>query len=111
MIEEYNFGRITINGKVYNHDIIIYQDKISSWWRVTGHQVAIKDIEDLVEKKPEIIIFGMGSPGLMKVSGDVERYLAENNIEWESLPTSEAVTRFNHLSKDKKVAGAFHLTC
>lgn len=111
MIEDYSFGRIKINGKIYNHDIIIYQDKISSWWRITGHEVAIKDIEDLVKQKVEVIVFGMGSPGLMKVKPEVKSYLLQNNIEFESMPTSQAAARFNQLLKEKKVAGAFHLTC
>lgn len=111
MIENYSFGLIKIKGRIYNHDITIYQDKISSWWRITGHEVAIKDIEDLAKQKVEIIVFGAGSPGLMKVKQDVENYLSQNNIEFEIMPTSQAVVRFNQLLKEKKVAGAFHLTC
>lgn len=53
----------------------------------------------------------MGSPGLMKVKSEVENYLSQNNIEFESIPTFQAVARFNQLLKEKKVAGAFHLTC
>jgi len=111
VIEDYSFGQVKIEGKVYKHDLIVFQDQVSSWWRVTGHQVVKKDIEALAEQRPEIIIFGMGSSGLMKVTPEVKDYLHQKDIEFLSIPTKEATLYFNQLLKEKKVAGAFHLTC
>jgi hypothetical protein len=111
IINDYRFGYIKINDTVYKHDVIIFKSQVNSWWRVSGHEVVIKDIEELVDNKPEMIIFGQGDPGLMKVSSEVKRYLNDNNIEMLELPTMEAVSRFNELIKTRDVAGAFHLTC
>ena len=48
----------------------------------------------------------------MKVDGKVEEYCRNHNIELVSLPTMEAVSKYNELT-DKKplVIAAFHLTC
>ncbi len=111
MIEEYGFGFIKIDGKGYTNDVIVFQGKVSSWWRVTGHKVAIADIEEFIGEKPEVIIFGQGDPGFMKVSLEVKTFLSKKEIEIIELPTKEAVKQFNELIKTRNVAGAFHLTC
>ncbi|HID32748.1 MAG TPA: hypothetical protein EYP24_05165, partial [bacterium (Candidatus Stahlbacteria)] len=49
-IESYQFGRITVDGKTYHSDIIIYPDRIvSSWWRGEGHYLKKVDIEEILK--------------------------------------------------------------
>jgi hypothetical protein len=113
MIDDYSFGSITINGKNYSRDIIIYPDgRIQdSWWRKSGHSLCRDDIKELIESEPDIIIAGTGSPGLMKPDSRLEEYLSNNNIEFKALPTKGAALLYNRLSKEKSAGACFHLTC
>ena len=112
MIESYSFGQILINGKKYNSDLIIFKDRINdSWWRKEGHNLHIDDIQEIINKKPEIIIIGTGSFGLMNVSSDLKKYLESMGIEVIIKKTKDACDEYNTLYKKKKVIAAFHLTC
>ena len=54
MIENYSFGSITIDGKSYRSDLIIYPDHIDdSWWRVEGHKLCLKDIDSAMKAAKE----------------------------------------------------------
>lgn len=46
MIESYTFGRMTVNGKHYSADLIIYPNGRlqDSWWRKEGHRLQLADI-------------------------------------------------------------------
>lgn len=111
MINSYTFGKIKINNKDYDHDVIIYPDKVDSWWRKESHGVVIDDIKDILEKKPKTIIFGMGEPGLMKISEETKEYLKKLGIEVIVEPTKKACETYNKLSEKQSVIAALHLTC
>jgi len=77
MIEDYSFGKIIINGKKYDSDLIIFKDHIyDSWWRKEGHNLCIDDIKEIIDIKPEVLIIGTGYFGLMKVPQE----LIENKL-------------------------------
>ena len=61
-IDAYSFGRIVINGREYDSDVLIYPDgRIdAAWWRNEGHVLAESDIADLIRSQPETIIAGTG---------------------------------------------------
>ena len=113
MIESYTFGRMEVNGHTYTSDLIIYPDKIpqDSWWRDTGHRLSLKDIQDVLKEKPEVIIIGTGFTGLMKVEEEVKQYAQDNMIVLVIKKTKNAVQNFNEIATKKKTVGAFHLTC
>ncbi len=113
MIEKYNFGSITISGKRYSSDIKIINGQIcADWWRKSGHNVGIDDVADILNAKPDYLIIGSGSSGLMKVSAGLKQHLEDMGMEVIIEPTSVAVETFNRMYVDgKNVTGAFHLTC
>jgi len=111
MIENYSFGRIKINGKEYQHDVIVHKGVVKSWWRVSGHEVGLRDIEEIIEEKPQVVIFGKGASGVMRITKEVADFLKESGIEIIETDTQEAVVKFNELTKTKDVVGCFHLTC
>jgi len=112
MIENYNFGQMLINGKKYNSDLIIFKDHIyGSWWRKEGHNLCIDDIKEIIDKKPDTLIIGTGSYGLMKVPLELIKYLESKNIEVIIKKTKDACDEYNALCQKKKVIAAFHLTC
>ena len=112
MIEEYHFGSINVKGKVYTSDLIITPGGVKSWWREESHKVYKKDIKEVIEENPEIIVFGTGAYGVMKVLPETEEYLKEKGIRIIIKPSAEALKEYNKLEKEgKKVVGLFHLTC
>ena len=112
MIESYNFGKIIINSKEYNSDIIIYKESIDDkWWRRESHNLRIEDIKKIVDNKPETLIIGTGYYGLMKVPLELIKYLESNNIEVIIKNTKDACDEYNTLHQKKNVVAAFHLTC
>ena len=67
MIDSYGFGRITINGKRYTNDVIVFSDRVEdNWWRKQGHRLQVKDIETIIEEKPKVLVVDTGYYGLLK---------------------------------------------
>ncbi|RLF20081.1 MAG: hypothetical protein DRZ82_03505 [Thermoprotei archaeon] len=112
-VEHYEFGKIVINGKIFNRDVIIFPDRIiDNWWRKEGHSLCMDDIRDVLTYNPEILVIGTGYYGLMRVPEDVIKSLRERGIEVHVAKTKEACRIFNELiEKGKRVVAALHLTC
>ena len=112
MIESYSFGSITVNGKRYGSDVIIYPQRVdSSWWRKQGHNLCMEDLEEVLRYQPEVLVIGQGKPGLMKVTAEIVEQLNQRGIQVHTAPTAKAVKLYNQLSPGKKVVAALHLTC
>jgi len=112
-IDDYSFGSIWIDGKEYTADVIVFPEKVSSdWWRIEGHLLQMQDLSEILEYRPDILVIGKGASGVMQVPSKVINELKDKNIEVIAKNTDEACHTFNKLIKDnKKVVGAFHLTC
>jgi hypothetical protein len=111
-IEEYSFGRMVIAGKTYTSDVIVYPDRVDpSWWRKEGHYLQKEDLMDIVNAAPDIVIIGRGNWGVMEVAKETLGFLESKGIKAYAEKTSKAVELFNAQPKDRKVIGAFHLTC
>lgn len=113
MIEDYSFGRIKIQGQNYTQDVKILPGQVQHpWWRKSGHQVEISDVQDILQENPEVLVLGKGSPGLMQSTPSLANELQKRGIELIELPSQEAASRFNELSSQgKRVCAGFHLTC
>ncbi len=113
MIDSYSFGTIVIDGTKYSKDIIIYPDGHvqQSWWRKSGHRLCVDDISELIEQKPEIIIIGMGSPGLMVPEKSLKEFLQKKGITITAVPSETAVKKYNNICDKKRTGACFHLTC
>jgi len=113
MIEQYSFGNMVINGVSYRNDVKIIQGKVvPEWWRKRGHFVDVDDIQDILKSKPDILVLGKGSPGQMKSTEALRKFLQENGIELIEEKTSNAFKTFNRLfNKGENVSAGFHLTC
>jgi hypothetical protein len=112
MIDSYEFGRIVINGKRYDSDLIVFSDKVrSGWWRKEGHRLHVEDLKEVLEVKPEVLVVGTGYSGLMTVPPETRKYIESTGIELMVQKTTEACETFNRLVKSRKVVAALHLTC
>jgi hypothetical protein len=111
-IQSYQFGEIKVNNKTYHQDIIIFPERVkSSWWRKEGHNLAMVDIQDVLEAKPDVLIIGQGYYGIMKVSDAVCNEIKNRGIELYVKKTNQAVEMYNHLQDKRAVIAALHLTC
>ena len=112
-IEDYQFGKIVINGKTYTKDIVVFPEEIKeNWWRKEGHSLHMEDLEYILTKTIEILIIGTGEQGILKVPERLIQELKEKGIEIVAEKTVKAVTEFNKLVKEQKqVVAALHLTC
>ncbi|MEM3550211.1 MAG: Mth938-like domain-containing protein [Candidatus Bathyarchaeia archaeon] len=115
MIDSYEFGVISINGKKYTKDVIVFPEKVvDGWWRREGHGLCLEDLKEVFnyKPKPEVLVVGTGYYGLVKISPEVESALQSRDIELRAQPTKEACQTFNKfLKSNRRVVGAFHLTC
>lgn len=112
IINSYSFGSITVDGKTYRSDVLIFPDRVNSkWWRKNGHLLSEDDIEEISRCDPEMLIIGTGKSGLMKVESGVVEKLKSLGIKYIIKKTDEAVKEYNRLEKKDGVICAFHLTC
>lgn len=120
MIEEYKFGSITIDGKIYNEDVEVrWTGEVLKWWRKDSHLFNTKDLERAAEQNPETIILGTGVYGVAKVTEEAKKFIRERGIKLIIDKTEEATRTFNIINEESKeeegeqnkVIGLFHLTC
>lgn len=120
MIEEYKFGEITVDGKIYNHDIEIrWTGEVLKWWRGKGHVIDIDDIRRAIEQNPDTIVIGTGESGAAKVTEGAQNFIREKGIKLIIDMTEQATRTFNIICEESeeeegeqdKTIGLFHLTC
>lgn len=113
-IDNYVFGRMTIGGRQFASDLIIYEDgKIEdNWRRFHGHKLLPEDIGTLLESRPDRLIIGTGASGRMAVDQSVITQCRQFGIDMAALPSGDAAKQFNaDVEKGARVAACFHLTC
>jgi len=120
MIGEYHFGLITINEKVYNHDVEVrWTGEVLDWRRNESHLIDIGDVKRALEENPDTIVIGTGEAGIAKVTQDCQKFIQQKGIKLIVDKTEEAIKTFNIITEEskeeegeqEKVIGLFHLTC
>ena len=112
-IDKYNFGSITINGKEYTKDVIIFPDRVSApWWREEGHNLSLKDLKEVINFNPDLIIIGTGAQGVMRVPQKTIEGLDKLGIRTITAKTGRAVNIYNkEMQNNENLVACFHLTC
>jgi len=116
-IEDTWFGSITVEGKRYEHDIIIRlsgkvrkrNKQLSKAVYGTSHTLSLAEITELHRNKAERIIIGTGQEGQVTLSPEAAAFLQKKGCKADLHPTAEAIKRWN--KADGKVLGLFHVTC
>ena len=113
IVKDYKFGSITIDGVTYTKDVIIFSDHVlPNWRRREGHKLTMYDLEDVLAKKPDILVVGTGKTEMMKVPFELIQDLENKGITLQCYKTDEAVEKFNeYIDNDTDVVAALHLTC
>jgi len=110
-LEGYRFGRLIVDGEEQTCDVIVLPERvITNWWRIDGHRLVLKDLDDVREDLPEHLVIGTGAYGQMRPDPKTLEELRRGGIEVEALPTADAVRRYTQLDPHR-TAAALHLTC
>ena len=112
-INNYSFGSITIDNKIYQKDIVVFPEKVRpNWIRIKGHSLELADIKEVIDYNPETLIIGTGAYGSMTVPSSTRDALSKRKIKLITEDTKKACALFNeHIKNNSKTVGAFHLTC
>ncbi len=114
-IGSYEFGRVEVGGEIYTADIIILPSAviIEQWWRRSGHELCLTDINAVLDAEVdiEVLVVGIGANGMVRVLPEVKKRLSEKGIELIAENTEKACKTYNELAGTKKTAAALHLTC
>jgi hypothetical protein len=116
-IENTNFGTITIDGKTYEHDVLIRlsgevvkrKKKLSKKYYGTSHVLSKEEAKFIFERGCDELILGSGQMGNVRLSPDAEAYFEKKDCKVLLQPTPDAIQVFNK-SHAKKI-GLFHVTC
>jgi hypothetical protein len=114
MIDSTSFGSLTVKGRLYTSDLIIFPDGtvVENWWRIKGHLLQLDDLDTILRTNPELIVIGTGTHGRMRLHPGLAESIGDRGIDLLAEPTPRAIHTFNTKWSDKVfVAGGFHLTC
>ena len=110
-LEDYSFGRLTVNGQEHTRDLIVLPDRVvPNWWRRDGHSLAIEDLDEVLDQLPAQLVVGVGAHGRLRPDPAVIAELERRGVQVECLPTDAAVRRYGELD-ERRTAAALHLTC
>ena len=113
-INVYDFGYIDVDGVEYSRDIVISPTKgvVANWWRREGHRISIEDVKDYLFEPVDLVIFGVGFYGMVKVDEDVIEFYRSKNIDVVIKDSMKAVEEYNKaIEAGKRVLLFIHLTC
>jgi hypothetical protein len=116
-VDKAEFGRITIDGKTYDHDVIIQlsgkiekrQKKLSKEKYGTSHVISKAEAKYVFEDGCDVLIVGAGHNGNVSLSQEASDYFDKKGCRVILQPTPEAIRFFNQ-SHEKKI-GLMHVTC
>lgn len=74
-INKFKFGSITIDGRMYDHDVLIYPDRHieereGSRGMFGSHDIREEEIEQICKDRPDLLIIGTGADGKASLSFD-----------------------------------------
>jgi len=112
-----NFGRITVDGKVYDHDIIVYPsgkvEKRRKWLSKekhgTSHKLDPDELREYLREEFDVLLVGTGFYGRLSLLPESRGLVGKKEVI--ELPTDNAAERFNEIHREKRVLAIFHVTC
>jgi hypothetical protein len=116
-IQGTEFGRITVDGEVHEHDIVIRlsgkvkkrKKRLSKEKYGTSHTVSLDEAKHIYDQGAEHLIIGAGQDGNVTLSDEAEEYFQRKACSVELFSTPEAVRAWNQATG--KTIGMFHVTC
>jgi hypothetical protein len=117
-IDATQFGTITINGKSYDHDVIIRlsgavekrRKRLSKEMYGTSHILSKAEAKFVFEGGCELLIVGAGQDGNVRLSPEATDYFDKKHCRVVLQRTPEAILTYNK-SAEKRKAALMHVTC
>src|SRR5262245_61369484 len=115
-IENTTFGSITVDGKTYEHDVLIRlsgevvkrKKKLSKKYYGTSHVLSKDEAKFVFERGCNQLIVGSGQMGNVRLSPEAEAYFAKKDCKVLLRQTPEAIHVFNKSPSEK--VGLFKVT-
>jgi hypothetical protein len=116
-IDQTTFGSITIEGTVFNNDVLIRQDgrikkrkkKLSKAIYGTSHTLSLDEARYVYEKGAQRLIIGTGQYDNVRLSAEAADYFQQQHCHVDLQPTPAAIHTWNAINDT--VIGLFHVTC
>ena len=116
-IDQTTFGSMTIEGSVFEHDVLIRlsgqvkkrKKKLSKAIYGTSHILSLDEAKHVYEDGAERLMIGTGQYGNVRLSEEAADYFKRKQCQVELLPTPEAIRAWNEA--EGTVIGLFHVTC
>jgi len=114
-IIHYSFGRMVIDGADHHADLTVAVDGSIGTWGLDfdTHVVTPGDLKHLLGEEFKTLIIGAGYNNRVQLGEDTKKLLETLRAKGKKvhvLRTSDAVKKFNALSKEGLIA-CFHLNC
>ena len=115
--EATSFGSITIDGRKFDHDVLIRLDgtiqkrkkKLSKKIYGTSHKISSAEAEFIYEEGAQTLIVGAGQYDRVRLSAEAQEYFDGRGLEVVTMATPEAIKRWNEAQEN--TIGLFHVTC
>jgi hypothetical protein len=116
-IDRTRFGSVTIEGKAFDHDVLIRlggtvakrKKQLSKAVYGTSHTISLAEAKHVYQQGAERLIIGGGQSGMVALSDEAAAYFEWHNCQVELLPTPEAIWVWNEAVG--AVIGLLHVTC
>lgn len=116
-IDRTMFGSITIEGEVFERDVIIRlggevkkrKKKLSKAVYGTSHTISLAEAEHVYQDGADRLIVGAGQFGLVELSDEAASYLEHQGCKVDLLPMKQAIDAWNEA--EGSTIGLFHVTC
>ena len=115
-IDETQFGSVTIEGKVFEHDVLIRlggrvekrKKKLSKAVYGTSHTISLAEARHVHQKGAARLLIGAGQQGRVRLSEEAAALLKRRRCQ-VLLPTPEMIPVWNRA--EGAVIGLIHVTC
>jgi hypothetical protein len=116
-IDRTRFGSVTLDGKVFEHDVVIRlhgqvkkrKKKLSKAVYGTSHTISLAEARHIYQKGAARLIIGAGQYGTVELSDEAAAYFERNSCRAELLPMPEVIQAWNEA--EGAVIGLLHVTC
>ena len=116
-IDQTTFGSITVEGAVFEHDVLIRlsgqvkkrKKKLSKAIYGTSHILSLDEAKHVYEEGTKRLIIGTGQYDNVRLSDEAADYFKRKQCQVDLLPTPQAIQAWNEA--DGAVIGLFHVTC
>jgi hypothetical protein len=116
-IDETQFGSVTIDGKVFEHDVLIRlggkvekrKKKLSKAVYGTSHTISLAEARHVHQKGAVRLLIGAGQQHRVRLSEEAAAHFKRRRCQVELLPTPEMIPVWNQA--EGAVIGLVHVTC